>query len=170
MASSSQHRVGRVRPPRVQITYDVEEGDATANRELPLVAGVVSDLSGDSADPVEYAQRQFVEVEPGGVDSVMKRIGPTLKFTVPNELTGEEDSELAADLSFESLDDFSPLGVATQLPETAKLLEARQRLADLYGKVESNEKLDGILGEILSDDRKQAQLRAELGIDDDQGE
>ena len=170
MASSSQHRVGRVRPPRVQITYDVEEGDATANRELPLVAGVVSDLSGDSADPVEYAQRQFVEVEQGGVDSVMKRIGPTLKFTVPNELTGEEDSELAADLSFESLDDFSPLGVATQLPETAKLLEARQRLADLYGKVESNEKLDGILGEILSDDRKQAQLRAELGIDDDQGE
>lgn len=170
MASSSQHRVGRVRPPRVQITYDVEEGDATTNRELPLVAGVVSDLSGDSADPVEYAQRQFVEVEQGGVDSVMKRIGPTLKFTVPNELTGEEDSELAADLSFESLDDFSPLGVATQLPETAKLLEARQRLADLYGKVESNEKLDGILGEILSDDRKQAQLRAELGIDDDQGE
>ena len=170
MATSSQHRVGRVRPPRVQITYDVEDGGANTTRELPLVAGVISDLSGDSTDPVEYAQRQFVEVEQGGVDPVMKRIGPTLKFTVPNEITGEEGSELAADLSFESIDDFSPLGVATQLPETAKLLEARQRLADLYGKVESNDKLDGILGEILSDDRKQAQLRAELGIDDDQGE
>ena len=166
MAGSSQHRVGRVRPPRVQITYDVEDGGANATRELPLVAGVVSDLSGDSDDPIEYAQRQFVEVEQGGVDSLMKRIGPTLKFTVPDEITGTEGSELAADLSFESMDDFSPLGVATQLPETAKLLEARQRLADLYGKVESNERLDGILGDILSDDEKQAQLRAELGIDD----
>ena len=166
MAGSSQHRVGRVRPPRVQITYDVEDGGASAARELPLVAGVVSSLSGDSDDPVEYAQRQFVEVEQGGVDSLMKRIGPTLKFTVPNEITGTEGSELAADLSFESIDDFSPLGVASQLPETAKLLEARQRLADLYGKVESNERLDGILGDILSDDEKQAQLRAELGIDD----
>lgn len=170
MAGSSQHRVGRVRPPRVQITYDVEDGGASATRELPLVAGVVSDLSGDSADPVEYAQRQFVEVEQGGVDSLMKRVGPTLKFTVPNEITGTEGSELAADLSFESIDDFSPLGVATQLPETAKLLEARQRLADLYGKVESNERLDGILGDILSDDDKQAQLRAELGIDDGDSE
>ena len=171
MADSSQHRVGRVRPPRVQITYDVEDGGATTSRELPLVAGVVSDLSGDTDDPVEYAQRQFLEVEQGGVDPLMKRIGPTLKFAVPNEITGEEGSELAVDLNFESIDDFSPLGVATQIPETAKLLEARQRLADLYGKVESNEKLDGILGEILSDDGKQAQLRAELGLgDDNQGE
>ena len=170
MADSSQQRIGRVRPPRVQITYDVEDGGATASRELPLVAGVVSDLSGDASDPVEYAQRQFVEVEQGGVDPLMKRIGPELKFTVANEITGEEDSELAVELSFSSMEDFSPLGVATQIPETAKLLEARQRLADLYGKVESNEKLDGILGEILSDDGKQAQLRAELGMDDDQGE
>lgn len=170
MADSSQHRVGRVRPPRVQITYDVEDGGAAASRELPLVAGVVSDLSGDSADPVEYAQRQFVEVEQGGVDGLMKRVGPSLKFTVSDEVTGEEESELAVDLSFESIDDFSPVGVATQLPETAKLLEARKRLADLYGKVESNDKLDGILGDILSDDEKQARLRAELGIGDDESE
>ena len=166
MADSSQQRVGRVRPPRVQITYDVEDGGATVSRELPMVAGVISDLSGDGDDPAEYARRQFVEVEQGGVDTLMKRIGPSLKFTVPNEITGEEDSEIAVDLNFESIDDFSPLGIATQIPETAKLLEARQRLADLYGKVESNEKLDGILGEILSDDEKQAQLRTELGLDE----
>ena len=170
MADSSQGRIGRVRPPRVQITYDVEDGGATINRELPLVAGVVSDLSGDSDDPIEYAQRQFVEVEKGGVDSLMKRIEPKLKFTVPNRITGEEGSEIGADLTFESIDDFSPLGVATQMPETAKLLEARQRLADLYGKVESNERLDGILGEILSDVDKQAQLRSELGLDADGNE
>ena len=170
MSNSSQKRVGRVRPPRVQITYDVEDGGATTQRELPLIAGVISDLSGDSADPVSYEQRQFVEVEQGGIDPLMKRIGPSLTFTVPNEITGEGDSELEVDLSFESMDDFSPLGVATQLPETAKLLEARRQLADLYGKVESNEKLDGILGEILSDDEKQTRLREELGVDESQGE
>ena len=167
MADSSQQRLGRVRPPRVQITYDVEDGGATTTRELPLVAGVVSDLSGDGDDPVEYAQREFVEVEQGGVDNLMKRIAPTLKFTVADEISGEEDKEIGVDLRFESIEDFSPMGVAAQIPQTAKLLDARRQLADLYGKIESNEKLDGILGEILADDEKQAQLRSELGLDDD---
>lgn len=167
MADSSQQRIGRVRPPRVQITYDVEDGGATASRELPLVAGVVSDLSGDGDDPVEYAQREFAEVEQGGVDNLMKRISPTLKFTVPDEISGQEGAEIGVDLNFESIDDFSPMGVAAQIPQTAKLLEARRRLADLYGKIESNETLDGILGEILADDEKQAQLRSELGLDDE---
>ena len=167
MADSSQQRVGRVRPPRVQITYDVEDGGATVSRELPLVAGVISDLSGDTDDPTEYAQRQFLEVEQGGVDQLMKRIGPKLQFTVSNEITGEEGSEVAVDLDFESIDDFSPMGVALQIPETAKLLDARRKLADLYGKVESNDKLDGILGDVLADQDKQAQLRSELGLNDD---
>ena len=165
MADSSQQRIGRVRPPRVQITYDVEDGGATSTRELPLVAGVVSDLSGDGNDPVDYAERKFVEVEQGGVEKLMKRVGPTLKFSVPDELSAKEGAEIGVELKFESIDDFSPMGVAAQIPQTAKLLEARRWLADLYGKIESNEKLDGILGEILSDDKKQAQLRVELGID-----
>ena len=164
MADSSQQRIGRVRPPRVQITYDVEDGGAMSTRELPLVAGVVSDLSGDGNDPVDYAERKFVEVEQGGVEKLMKRIGPTLKFSVPDELSAAEGAEIGVELKFESIDDFSPMGVAAQIPQTAKLLEARRWLADLYGKIESNEKLDGILGEILSDDQKQAQLRVELGL------
>ena len=164
MADSSQKRVGRVRPPRVQISYDVEDGGATTSRELPLVAGVISDLSGDADDPTEYNQREFVEVEQGGVDRLMKRIGPKLQVTVSDELTGDEDSEIPVALEFESLDDFSPMGVAAQIPQTAKLLEARQQLADLYGKVEANDKLDGILGEVLSDDEKREQLRTELGM------
>ena len=164
MADSSQQRIGRVRPPRVQITYDVEDGGATSTRELPLVAGVVSDLSGDGNDPVDYAERKFVEVEQGGVEKFMKRVGPTLKFSVPDELSAQEGAEIGVELKFESIDDFAPMGVAAQIPQTAKLLEARRWLADLYGKIESNEKLDGILGEILSDDRKQAQLRVELGL------
>ncbi len=163
---SSQKRVGRVRPPRVQITYDVEDGGATTSRELPLVAGVVSDLSGDADDPVEYADRKFVEVEQGGVDRLMKRIGPKLQFAVSDKISGDEDGEIGVSLNFESVEDFSPMGVATQLPQTAKLLEARRRLADLYGKVEANDTLDGILGDVLANEDKQAQLRSELGIDD----
>ena len=163
--------MGRVRPPRVQITYDVEDGGATQTRELPMVAGVVSDLSGDGADPSAYAERRFVEVEQGGVDRLMARIGPKLQFSVPNQLTGEADQEIGVQLDFNSIDDFSPMGVAAQLPSTAKLLEARRQLTDLFGKVEANDKLDGILGDILADSDKQARLRNALGMDegDDQG-
>ena len=169
--ASSQHRVGRVRPPRVQITYDVEDGGATETRELPMVVGVISDLSGDSDDPVAYKDRSFVEVEQGGVDQLMARIGPSVSVTVPDEISGEEEQEIAVDLQFNSLDDFSPLGVAAQVPQTAKLLEARRRLADLYGKVEANDTLEGILGDVLADADKREELRRQLdSLDDDKGE
>lgn len=167
MADSSQKKVGKVRPPRVQISYDVEDGGATTSRELPLVAAVLSDLSGDSDDPVEYNKRDFVEVEQGGVDRFMKRVSPKLNFSVDDKLSGEEGSEVSVNLDFQSLEDFSPLGVATKLPQTAKLLEARKQLADLYSKVEANDKLDGILGEVLGDSEKQAKLREELGLDEE---
>ena len=166
MSDSSQKKVGKVRPPRVQITYDVEDGGATASRELPMVAGVISDLSGDSEDPVEYNKREFVDVEAGGVDRYMKRVAPKLNMSVADKISGDDDgAELPVELNFESIDDFSPLGVATQLPQTKKLLEARRQLADLYSKVEANDKLDGILGDVLSDTEKQEQLRKELGGD-----
>ena len=173
--SGSQHRVGKVRPPRVQITYDVEDGDANESRELPMVVGVVSDLSGDTSDPVEYRERSFVEVEQGGVDKLMARLSPTLSIDVDDKISGEEGSEVKASLNFNSIDDFSPMGVAAQLPQTAKLLEARRRLADLYGKVEANDALDGILGEVLADAEKREQLQSELkglgaDADDDEGE
>ncbi len=171
MADSSQRRVGRVRPPRVQITYDVEDGGATESRELPMVVGVISDLSGDSDDPVEYKDRDFAEVEQGGVDRLMTRINPTLEFSVPNEISGE-DEDFQVSLQFNSVEDFSPMGVAAQVPQTAKLLELRRQLADLYGKVEANDKLDGILGEVLANDSKREELEAQLGNlgGDDQGE
>ena len=168
MADSSQARIGRVRPPRVQITYDVEDGGAITSRELPLVAGVVSDLSGDGQDPVEYAQRQFVDLTPDGVGPLIKRIGPKLEMNVSDQISGQEDTEIKVSLEFESMDDFSPLGVATKVPQTAKLLEVRSRLADLYGKIEANDKLDGILAEVLGSEEMMAQLRSELGLDDEQ--
>ena len=170
MADSSQHRVGRVRPPRVQITYDVEDGGANVSRELPLVAGVISNLSGDSDDPTPYQDRGFVEVEQGGVDRLMRRIGPTVQVTVPDEISGDEGAEIGASLNFNSIDDFSPMGVATQIPQTAKLLELRRQLSDLYGKLEANNKLDGILGDVLANADKQAQLRTALGLESDSGD
>lgn len=164
MSDSTQGRIGRQRAPRVHITYDVEEGGATENRELPLVAGVISDLSGDAADPVDYAQRQFLDIDPDGVEPLMRRIGPSIKVEVDDKIGAKEGGVITAELAFESMDDFSPLGVAKQLPQTRKLLEVRSLLADLYGKVESSEHLDGILGDILADDAKRSQLREELGM------
>ena len=166
MADSSQQRVGRVRPPRVQITYDVEDGGATETRELPMVAGVVSDLSGDGEDPSVYAERRFVEVEQGGVDRLMGQISPKLQFSVADQPSGKEDQEIGVQLDFNSIDDFSPMGVAAQIPSTAKLLEARRQLTDLFGKVEANDKLDGILGSVLADADKQTSLRNALGMDE----
>ena len=160
--SGSQHRVGKIRPPRVQITYDVEDGDAVENRELPMVVGVVSDLSGDSENPTEYRERGFDEVNRDGIDRLMNRVAPTLKFSVSDQITGEEDAEIGVDLNFSSMDDFSPMGVAAQIPQTAKLLEARRKLADLYGKIEANDTLEGILGDVLSDEDKRAKLREQL--------
>ena len=168
MAESSQRRIGRVRPPRVQITYDVEDGGALQSRELPMVVGVVSDLSGDTRNETAYSQRGFVEVDDGGaVGRLMKTIGPTVQVTVQDEISGDEDKEITADLSFGSLDDFSPMGVAAQMPQTARMLAARQKLADLYSKVEANEKLEGILGEVLANEEKRERLKSELGLGDD---
>ena len=134
-----------------------------------MVAGVVSDLSGDAGDPVEYGKRNFVEVEPGGVDKLMRRLGPKLEFTVSDELSAEDEREIPVSLQFNSLDDFSPMGIAAQVPQTAKLLKARQRLADLYGKLEANDKLDGILGEVLANTDKREQLRSELAMSEGEG-
>lgn len=168
MAESSQNRVGSIRPPRVDIRYEVEEGGATTSRELPLVAGVVADLSGDADDPSEYRRREFIEIEPGGVDPLMRRLAPQLKLSVTDRLSGEPESELGLELRFRSMDDFSPVGLAAQIPQTAKLLEHRRALSDLYGKLESNERLDGILDEVLADPEMQEQLRSELGEGEDQ--
>ena len=166
MSNSTQSRISRLRAPRVHITYDVEDGGAATNRELPMVAAVITDLSGDGSDPEDYAKRQFVEVEPGGLDALMRRIAPEVNVTVPDRLADEsENKEISAALTFNSLDDFSPMGVATQLAQTRSLLETRRRLADLYGKIESNEGLDTILGDILADSEKQDQLRRELSED-----
>jgi type VI secretion system protein ImpB len=173
MAESSQHTLGRIRPPRVNITYDVEVGGAVEKKELPFVMGVLGDLSGQPVEPLEKLKdRKFVEVTPDNFDQVLSSMKPHLAFTVENKLS-DEGGKIAVDLSFESLEDFQPDRVAQQVEPIRKLLELRSQLADLRGSLQGNEKLEEILQASVSDEEKLKKLEAELdamGAGDDDGE
>ena len=167
MAESTQHKLDRVRAPRVHITYDVEVGGAIEMKELPFVMGVLGDFSGQPTEPLpKLKERKFVEVTPDNFDDVLKSMKPHLSFTVDNLLSDDPDAgKLAVDLKFESLDDFSPERVAEQVPALKKLLELRTQLSDLRGSLQGNEKLDEILQATLSSEEKLNQLRNEIGSD-----
>jgi type VI secretion system protein ImpB len=173
MAESSQHTLGRIRPPRVNITYDVEVGGAIEKKELPFVMGVLGDFSGQPVEPLEKLKdRKFVEVTPDNFDQVLSSMKPHLAFTVENKLS-DEGGKIAVDLSFESLEDFQPDRVARQVDPIKKLLELRSQLADLRGSLQGNEKLEEILQASVSDEEKLKKLEAELdamGAGDDDGE
>lgn len=173
MAESSQHTLGRIRPPRVNITYDVEVGGAIEKKELPFVMGVLGDFSGQPVEPLEKLKdRKFVEVTPDNFDQVLASMKPHLAYTVDNKLS-DEGGKIAVDLSFESLDDFQPDRVAQQVDPIKQLLELRSQLADLRGSLQGNEKLEEILQASVTDEEKLKQLQSELdamGAGDDDGE
>ena len=149
MAESTQHTLDRVRPPRVQITYDVEIGDAIQKKELPFVMGVISDLAGKPAEaPAPMKERKFVQVDRDNFNDVMKSVGPRLAFQVDNQLT-DGYSKFNVELNFESMEDFDPVSVVQQVEPLRKLFEARQRLSDLRAKLDGNDDLDRLLIEIV---------------------
>ncbi len=162
---STQKKLERVRPPRVNITYDVELGGAIEMKELPFVMGVLGDFSGQPSEPLARLQdRKFVDVTLDNFNDVLASMKPHLAYAVDNKLTGEANAgKLGIDLTFKSLDDFSPEAVARQVGPLRELLELRQKLADLRGSLQGNVKLDEILQATLSDDEKMKQLKAELG-------
>ena len=161
---SLQKKVGRVRPPRVQITYDVEVGDAIEKRDLPFVVGVLADLSGMPNKPLPpIAKRKFVAIDRDNVNDVMKKIGPRLAFKVPNRLN-EDDTKLNVELNFESMDDFQPARIAQQVTPLRKLLELRNSLANLRSSLIGNEKLDNLLQEMIQNQELLRQAGAEAGI------
>jgi type VI secretion system protein ImpB len=161
---SLQKKVGRVRPPRVQITYDVQVGDAIEKRDLPFVAGVLADLSGMPDKPLPpIAKRKFVVVDRDNINDVMKKIGPRLAFKVPNRLN-EDDTKLNVELNFESMDDFQPASIAQQITPLRKLLELRNSLANLRSSLIGNEKLDNLLQEVIQNHELLRQAGAEAGI------
>src|ERR1044071_5734870 len=146
---SLQKKVGRVRPPRVHITYDVQVGDAIEKRDLPFVVGVLADLSGMPEKPLPpISKRKFVAIDRDNVNDVMKKIGPRLAFKVPNRLS-EDDTKLNIELKFESMDDFQPARIAEQITPLRKLLELRNSLANIRSSLIGNDKLDSLLHDIV---------------------
>ena len=156
--SSVQKKLQKVRPPRVQMTYDVEIGDAIENKELPLVVGVVGDFGGNSEVPQKrLKERSFVGIDRDNFDEVMKGIEPRATYRVNNELTGE-GGQFAVDLTFRSMDDFRPEAVVNQVEPLRKLLEARTKLADLRNKLAGNDKLEDLLNDVLNSTETLAKL------------
>ena len=173
MAESFQQRRKRQRPTRVNLVYEVETGGAMVKRELPFIMGVMSDLSGDGADDLpEIADRQFVEIKPDNFDKVLKGMKPRLTYAVDNKLDPDAEDKFGVELKFESFDDFSPERVAQQVGPLRQLLEKRQELSDLKGKLATNRKLNKALQQALGDDDSKAKLKEEianLGGDEDGG-
>ena len=160
---SVQSRLGKVRPPRVHLTYDVQVGDAIEKKELPFVVGVLGEFSGqpDADKPLpKLKDRKFVSVDMDNFDDVMSGMSPKTSYRVNNKLS-EGGGEFAVNLEFKSMEDFRPEAVVQQVEPLRKLLEARTRLSDLRNKLAGNEKLDDILSDILSNTEKLAQLSAE---------
>jgi len=162
---STQHKLDRVRPPRVQITYDVEVGGAIEIKELPFVMGVMGDFTGQPTEPLPRVKdRKFVDVNPDNFDSVLANMKPHVAFAVENKLAEDPDApKLKVDLNFRSLDDFAPEAVARQVGPLRELLELRDRLSDLRGSMQGNDKLEELLREAVTDKDKLAKLRSELG-------
>ncbi len=162
---STQKKLERVRPPRVQVSYDVEIGGAIELKELPFVMGVLADLSGQPKEPLaRLKDRRFVEITPDNFDSVLDSMKPHLAFSVENKLSDDPNAgKLGVDLTFKSLDDFSPENVARQVKPLRELLDLRTKLADLRGTLQGNDKLEEILQATLTDEEKMKQLKAELG-------
>lgn len=158
MADSLQKWVGRNRPPRVQITYDVEVGGAVEKKELPLVVGLLADLSGQPlAPPPKLKERRLVDIDRDNFNEVMAKIAPRLDISVPDTL--EQKGNLKIELNFKEFQDFHPDAIVRQVPRLARLLEVRQQLRDLLGKLDGNDELDALLDRIVqnSDELKSLQ-------------
>jgi type VI secretion system protein ImpB len=166
MADNTQKKLERVRPPRIQISYEVETGGAIEMKELPFLMGVLGDFTGQPTEPLpRLKDRKFVEVTPDNFDDVLASMKPHLAFTVENKLSEEADApKLGVDLNFRSMDDFSPDAVARQVKPLRELLELRTQLSDLRGSLQTNEKLDEVLQATLGDAEKMNKLRGELGL------
>ena len=160
---SLQHKLDRVRAPRVQITYDVEIGDAIEMKEIPFVVGVLADLSGKPEDPLpRLKDRKFIEIDRDNFNKVLEGMKPRLDYQVENKLTGG-DTKMAVELRFKSLDDFHPERVAEQVQPLKKLVDARSKLSDLLNKLDGNDKLDAILQKVISDTEALQKLGQEAG-------
>ena len=170
--ASTQHKLDRVRPPRVHVTYDVEIGDAIELKELPFVMGVLGDFTGQPTEPLpRLRDRKFTEVNPDNFDSVLAAMKPHLAFTVENKLSEDPNApNLKVDLHFKSMDDFEPENVARQVKPLRDLLELRTKLSDLRGSLQGNDKLEEVLLDAVSNTDKLNKLKTEVGAANPEGD
>jgi len=149
-AASSQKFIARNRAPRVQIEYDVEIYGSEKKIELPFVMGVVADLSGKSkTEAVDVQERKFLEIDVDNFDERMKAMQPRVAFGVPNALTGE--GQVMVDITFESLDDFSPAAVARKVDALRQLLDARTQLSNLQTYMDGKSRAEDLVRKLLAD-------------------
>jgi type VI secretion system protein ImpB len=170
--SSLQHKLDRVRRPRVQITYDVETNGAMQKIELPFVVGVLADLSGMPKEPLRLLkERQAVFIDRDNFNNVLSKAAPRLAMSVPNRLADEsaEPSKVAVELNFRSMDDFEPANVAAQIPALKELLDMRHNLNQLLSKMEGNDKLESLLAAVLQNTDTARELAKGLGIEPAEG-
>ncbi|HTP34752.1 MAG TPA: type VI secretion system contractile sheath small subunit [Candidatus Acidoferrales bacterium] len=167
---STQHKLDRVRPPRVQITYDVEVGGAIELKELPFVVGVLGDFTGQPDKPLaKLKDRKFVEINPDNFDAVLESMKPHLAFQVENKLSEEADApNLKVDLRFKKMEDFEPQNIARQVKPLKELLELRTRLSDLRGSLQGNDKLEELLLAAVGTTENREQLKDELSKDEEE--
>jgi type VI secretion system protein ImpB len=162
---SIQHKIDRVRPPRVQITYDVEVGGAIELKELPFVVGVMGDFVGKPEEPLPAIKnRKFVEIDPDNFNQVLAGMKPRVAYSVDNKMQND-GSKIGVDLKFNNIEDFEPDNIVQQVEPLRKLVEARQKLSDLRSKMDGNDKLESMLNDIIADTDKQKQLSDALGIE-----
>ena len=171
MAESQQHKLDRVRPPRVQITYDVETNGAMQKKELPFLVGVLADLSGhrDEKELGPLRDRKFTDIDRDNVDAVLADAAPKLNLTVDNQLAAD-GSKLKCELKFRSMDDFAPAAVAQQIAPLKELLDMRRRLDEVLAKITTNKQLEDVLQDVLANTDKVQALAKQMGLTAAEGE
>lgn len=163
--SSLQHKLDRIRRPRVQITYDVETNGAMQKVELPFVVGVLADLSGQPKEPLRpLKDRKVAFIDRDNFNDVLAKAAPRLALRVQNRLT-DEDTKIAVELNFKHIDDFEPARVAEQIGPLKELLQLRHNLTELLSKMEGNDKLEELLSEVIHNTDKAKELAQQMGIE-----
>ena len=162
MAESRQHTLDRIRSPRVQITYDVEIGDAIEKKELPFVVGVLADLSGNPENPLPpMKNRKFVEIDRDNFMDIMAVIHPRLVIRVANKLS-DENPEISVELTFKEMSDFEPQKLAKNIPALAALYQKRTNLKNLIAKMDGNDALETLLTQIMKNNDNLQKLKTEI--------
>jgi type VI secretion system protein ImpB len=169
-SESLQHKLDRVRRPRVQITYDVETNGAMEKKELPFVVGVLADLSGQPKESLQpLKERRFAPIDRDNFNDVLAKSNARVAIKVDDKISGKEQ-QLAVELNFKNMEDFEPNRVAEQVPALKELLDMRKRLKQLQSKMEGNDKLESLLGQVIASTEKAQQLATEMGVPPEGGE